>query len=343
MRHYSLLAITAALLAGGTAGSDTAWADTVRTEAGAQTGSIVNVSKTAIELNKGGSPIQIPVNEVVEIALDDEPFDVKTARRMVQNGQYADAIEKLKGLQPNNNELVNQEIQFLTSFSMGKLALAGAADRKEASTALLAFASKAPNSFHFYEVARMLGDLAVSSGDYSGAARYYAGLSSAPWPDYKMQALVLEGRALLAQEKAGEAITRFDQVLGANATVSGAARQKSFAAVGKAQALAATGKPKEGIELAQKVVDNADPKDTELFGRAYNALGQCYLQQDQNKEALLAFLHTDILFYTDPEIHAEALYHLTNLWKEVNAPDEATDARNLLNDRYPGSTWANRQ
>ena len=57
----------------------------------------------------------------------------------------------------------------------------------------------------------------------------------------------------------------------------------------------------------------------------------------------MAYLHTDILFYTDPEIHAEALYYLTNLWKEVNATDEATDARNLLNDRYPGSTWANRQ
>ncbi len=338
MRSLSLFSLLAVLLVG-----SPVLADSVRTASGAQTGTIVNVSKTAVQLDRGGSPVEIPVNEIVEIALDAEPFEVKTARRMVATGQFADAIDKLKGINPGDNELVRQEVEFLNAYSLGKLALAGSADKKQASAALLGFASKAPNSFHFYEVARMLGDLAVSSGDYSGAARYYGGLSSAPWPDYQMQALVLEGRALLAQDKAPEALQRFDRVLGTESTVSGAARQKSFAAVGKAQALAATGKADEGIELVLKVVENSDPNDSELFGRAYNALGRCYLQQNKDKEALLAYLRTDILFYTDPEIHAEALYHLSNLWKNVNAPDEATEARNLLTQRYPGSTWANRQ
>ncbi|MEW4454342.1 hypothetical protein AB1L30_16835 [Bremerella sp. JC817] len=338
MRQILFQAVAMALVAG-----SPVLADSVRTESGSQTGTIVSSTKDAVQLNKGGSPVEIPTNEIIEIALDAEPFDVKTARKMVQNGQFADAIEKLQNAQAGNNELVNQEIAFLRAYSMGKLALAGSGDRAAASKALLGFASGATNSFHFYDVARMLGDIAVSSGDYASAAKYYGGLANAPWPDYKMSALVLEGRALLAQDKGADAVKRFDQVLSTNASVAGAARQKNFAAVGKAKALASSGDAKQGIELAQKVVDNADPQDKELFGRAYNALGLCYLKSNQPKDALLAYLHTDILFYTDPEIHAEALYYLTNLWKQINDPDRATDARNLLNDRYPGSTWANKQ
>ena len=338
MRQYLFLATVATLVAGGPL-----LADTVRTTTGTpQSGTIVGTTADVIKLSKGGTTVEIPSNEVVEISLDDESFPVKSARRMVDDGQYADAIEKLKGEQ-GKNELVTQEIAFLRAYSMGKLALAGSGDRAAASKALLGFASGATNSFHFYDVARMLGDIAVSSGDYASAAKYYGGLANAPWPDYKMSALVLEGRALLAQDKAADAVKRFDQVLSTNASVAGAARQKSFAAVGKAKALASSGDAKQGIELAQKVVDNADPQDKELFGRAYNALGLCYLKSNQPKDALLAYLHTDILFYTDPEIHAEALYYLTNLWKQINDPDRATDARNLLNDRYPGSTWANKQ
>lgn len=338
MRQYLFLATVATFVAGGPL-----LADTVRTTTGTpQSGTIVGTTADVIKLSKGGTVVEIPTNEVVEVALDDETFPVKSARKMVEDGQYADAIEKLKGEQ-GKGELVKQEIAFLRAYAMGKLALAGSADKAAASKALLDFASQASGSYHFYEVARMLGDLAVSSGNYDGATKYYGALSKAPWPDMKMSGNVLEARALLAQDKADAAIKKFDQVLKTDASVAGAARQKSFASVGKAQALALTGKADEGIALAQKVIENADPQDKELFGRAYNALGQCYMKQSQPKEALLAYLHTDILFYRDPEIHAEALYHLSNLWKEVNSPDEATSARNLLINQYPGSVWTNRQ
>lgn len=338
MRHYFFPAVVAMLIA-----ASPLLGDSVRVTTGSpQSGTIVGTTADAIKLNKGGTVIEIPTNEVVEIMLDDEPYPVKTARRLVEDGQFAEVLEKLKG-EEGKNELAKQEIAFLRAYAKGKLALAGSADKAEASKALLDFATQSSNSFHFYEVARLLGDLAVSSGQYGQAAKYYGGLGKAPWPDFKMQARVLEGRALLAQEKAAEALQRFDEVISANASVPGAARQKSFATVGKAEALAMTDKPKEGAELAQKVIENADPQDKELFGRAYNALGRCYIQQNQPKEALLAYLHNDILFYSDPEIHAEALYYLSSLWKEVNSPDEAAEVRNMLNNRYPGSNWANRQ
>jgi len=336
MRLFTILSLALFL-------SSSALADTVRKENGVQTGTISQVSKTSVQLTSGGSSEEIPVNEILEVTFDSEPFAVKTARRAIQNGQYEDAIDKLKSVEEVSNENANQEIAFIRAYSLGKLAMAGAAEKQKAVDALLDFVKKSPNSFHFYEVARLLGDLAVSTGDYAGAEKYYGALASAPWPDYRMQALNLEGRALLAQNKSDEAIKRFDEVLATQASVTGIARQKSFASVGKAEALGQKNQPKEGITLAKKVIENGDPTDIELFGRAYNALGRCHLQLKDQKEALLAYLHTDILFATDPEIHAEALYNLASIWKGMSKTDEAAQARNMLNQRYPGSAWANMQ
>lgn len=317
-------------------------ADSVRTESGLQNGTVVSVSKTAVKLSKSGTTVDIPVNEIIEVSFDDEHFDVKAARNMVKNGQLEDALARIRNTEPAGREFVGHEVDFIRAYCMGRLALAGAEDKAKATAALSDFARKAPNSFHFFTVAELLGDLAVSSGDYAGAARYYGALTSAPWPDYKMRAMVLEGRALLAQDKAPEALAKFEQVLGVQTTVSGTKRQKDLATIGKAAALAQTGKPDEGTKLVEKVIEEGDPKDAELYGRAYNTLGLCRAKQDQKKQALLAYLHTDILFYGDPETHAESLFNLSALWRDLNNPDEATAARNLLHDRYPGSSWANK-
>lgn len=317
-------------------------ADSVRTESGLQNGTITAVSKTAVKLSKSGSTIDIPVNEIIEVSFDDEHFDVKAARNMVKNGQLEDALARIRNTEPAGREFVGHEVDFLKAYSMGRLALAGAEDKAKATAALMDFARKAPNSFHFYTVAELLGDLAVSTGDYAGAARFYGTLTSAPWADYKMKAMVLEGRALLSQEKAAEALAKFEQVLAVQTSVSGTKRQKDLATIGKAAALAQTGKPDEGTQLVEKVIEEGDPNDAELYGRAYNTLGLCRVKQDQKKQALLAYLHTDILFYGDPETHAESLFNLSALWRELNNPDEATSARNLLHDRYPGSSWANK-
>ncbi|MFI4876357.1 MAG: tol-pal system YbgF family protein, partial [Blastopirellula sp. JB062] len=121
---------------------------------------------------------------------------------------------------------------------------------------------------------------------------------------------------------------------------SGVARQKDFATVGKAICLAEQGKPADGVKLIQPVLERANPKDADLFSAAYNALGRCYLKEGKPKDALLAFLHTDILFYGNPEMHAEALYYMSKLWKEVNDPDKGVAAYELLRSRYAGSRWA---
>ena len=96
----------------------------------------------------------------------------------------------------------------------------------------------------------------------------------------------------------------------------------------------------EGVALLQDIINKNDPQDAPLFARTYNALGRCYLKLNKPKDALLAFLHTDVLFSGDAEAHAEALYHLSKLWSDMNKSDRAVAARTTLRERYAGSIWA---
>ncbi len=114
---------------------------------------------------------------------------------------------------------------------------------------------------------------------------------------------------------------------------------KMFDKVGQARCLADSN-PSQGIALIQEIIRAEDPKDMELFGLAYNAMGACNLKAGKDQSALLAFLHTDILFYKDPNTHAEALFHLVDLWQKVDKHDRATRARNTLRTRYAGTRWA---
>jgi tetratricopeptide (TPR) repeat protein len=190
----------------------------------------------------------------------------------------------------------------------------------------------------------LLGDLAVGSEDYENAVKYYGTIAAlAPFPEYKMRALIAQARALVAQRKFAEAQQKFESVLADNSDTVESKRQKLLAQVGKGRCLAETSTPEEGIQLIEQIIAENDPSDAELFGRAYNALGDCLLKSRKQKDALMAYLHVDVLFYAHPDIHAESLYHLNKLWAEIKKPDRAVAARNLLSDRYPGSVWSKRK
>lgn len=318
-----------------------ACADTVKTKSTTLTGKITGVSATVvtIEQNTGGSK-QIPVNEIEIVFFDDEPTLLKTARTAVAAGRYEDALAALEKIPQGEIKRpeVKQDMDFLKSLAAAKLALAGNGQIAEAGSAMAGFVSANANSFHYLEAAEVVGDLLVAAGKYAPAQKYYGEVAKAPWPDYKMRAGVAIGRALLAEGKAEEALKAFEEVLATQAQGELADRQRLAATLGKARCLAQSGKADEAIQLVQGVIEKADPEAAELHAKAYNVLGVSHRKAGRPKEALMAFLHTDVLYFTNPEDHVEALKNLVDLWKELQKPDRAARAEQILRDQYKQGT-----
>jgi tetratricopeptide (TPR) repeat protein len=205
------------------------------------------------------------------------------------------------------------------------------------------FVSRAENSHHYFEACEVLAELLVNRGSYDRAEPYFEKLAAAPWPETQWRAALLEGRMLLAQAKYGDALAKFDVVLnasGASAPADESEKLTLAATVGKADCLAESGKGADAIRMIEDVIAKADPEQAEAQALAYNALGRCYLKSDKPKDALLAFLHVDVLYQSVPEAHAEALSRLAPLWESMGKADRARDARKVLSDRYPQSRWA---
>lgn len=305
-------------------------------------GDITEMGRDEVTLDMSGVARKFPVNEIMRITYADEPGELNNARNAVLQRNWRQAQTELGKLDPGLlvRDLVKQDADYLKALCLAKLAMTEGGDKNAATTAMLNFVRTAPNNYHFYDAAEVLGDLAASSGKYAEAAKYYGPIANAPWGDYQMRANNAVGRALLAQKDFNGAMERFDAAMAVDLSTPEAAQQKVFATIGKAQALAETGKPDEGIAMLQDVIANNDPQDKTLFARTYNALGNCYLKANKPKDALQAFLFTDILFYDEADAHAEALYRLSKLWNDVNKSDRAVAARNTLRERYSGSVWS---
>lgn len=299
------------------------------------------MTRDEVTLDMAGVPRKFPVNEISRITYGDEPPELSNARNSVNAKNYNSALESLKQIPPGNLVRLHmqQDAAFYTALCNLKLAMTEGGDKAKAEAEMLKFVQANSTSYHFYEAAELLGDLATSSGKYAEAVRYYTPLTKAPFEDVQMRANNAAARGLMAQKNYPEALTRFEAVLASGLATQEAVNQKMFATIGKAQCLGETGKPDEGVKMLEEVIAKNDPQDAKLFARTYNALGACHLKANRDKDALLAFLHTDVLFYADGEAHAEALYNLTELWTKMNKADRATEARRTLRERYAGSIW----
>lgn len=298
-----------------------------------------------VTIDMAGLAKKFPASDIIKIAYGDEPTDLTSARNLVVDKNYNSAKDQLAKIDVSKIErdLIKQDVAYYKAFVDAKLALTEGGNKNDAASALNRFFKASPTSYHFYEAAETLGDLSVAIGKFDLAATYYGetGLGGAPWPEYKLKAGVLTGRALILAGKFDDAAKAFEAVTGSGENNPEANALKQHAIVGKAQCLAETGKADEGIAMLNEIVAKNDPQlDGKLFARAYNAMGNCYLKQMKPKEALMAFLKTDLLFFTDSDAHAEALAKLAPLWESTGHADRATDARNKLKERYSGSSWA---
>jgi tetratricopeptide (TPR) repeat protein len=340
MKMRWLVLATIAISAAGNVGRAV---DSIKTAKSTLPGQVVGMSPVQVELEQGASGVtkEIPVNEIQTIFFDNDPVELRTAKTHVLGGRYVEALAALERIkeEPSRPE-IRQDIEFYKALCCAKLALGGSGKIADAGRMMKTFADANSKSYHYFEASEIVGDLLVAVRQYGEAAAYYVRLEKAPWTDYKMRAGVAAGRALLAQGKTDEAQKAFDRVIATEAEGDLAQSQRTLAKLGKADALVVSKKTDEAIKSVEEILNTADAEDVPLMARAYNILGTAYRQAGRTKEALLAFLHVDVLYASVPDSHAEALANLADLWEQCRKTERANAARKTLEEHYKDSPWA---
>ncbi len=305
-------------------------------------GLIDNISSTEVVIRVNGAPRQLPANEIFRIQFANAPADLLQAAAAYRRGQFNEAKTGLAGvnLAEINDKWVKEEIAFMLASIDAKSALAGEGDKNAAGTLLVQFIGEYANSFHYYEAVELFADLAFSVGQFQTAGENYQKLANAPWPQMKVFGTLRLAHANVGQGQFDDALAKFEQVAGYNATTPEQQALVAEAQAGRARCLGETGKAQEGIAAVEKIITDNDPKTQKtLFAQAYNAQGVCYRSSSQNKDAILAFLHVHLIFNQNQDAHAEALYHLTQLWEAESKADRAASTKSLLREKYAGTFW----
>ncbi|HUQ69385.1 MAG TPA: tetratricopeptide repeat protein [Planctomycetaceae bacterium] len=342
IRLIRRLTVAAGLMA--TIGSTFA-ADNITRKSGPKlAGAITGTTKTELTIKPSvGDPVAVPANEIAIIDWDDATADLKLGVSDENGGRLDSAlarVRKSKADSQTSSDALKKEFDFIEARIIARMAKADPSKVDEAIAGLEKFRKAGADHFRFYESLRYLGEVQMVKADYAAARQSFEGLSQAPWNDVKLSGQVSLGRILMAEGNADEAVRMFDAAIAAAGNSSGEQARKYDAMLGKARALAAQSKHEEALKTLDEVTMKAPATETALQAEAYVLQGNSLQAMNRNKEAVLAYLHVDLLFPRETAYHAESLFHMAKLWKSVNSPDRGLDAEAKLTASYPKSEWA---
>lgn len=301
-------------------------------------GAVSQTSARGVQLSKAGATQNISAGDILKILYEGDPPPLTRGRELALKGEYAKALGELKNVAIAGlpRDVMKADAAFYTVLCQARLALAGKGNKEEASKQTLAFAGRFKDSWHFFDAARLLGDLELALGNNDQALKYYGYLANAPSSDTKIEAVYLQGLVYLKQADSAAAMAQFDKILSLKAQTTETARIQNLAKAGKAVGLAFSGDSQKGLSLINGLIAELDPADVELAARIYNAQGAGYEAAGDDEGAVMAYLHTHLMFSAQPDAHAEALKRLVELWPKIGKPERAAAARQELKQRYPG-------
>lgn len=310
---------------------------------GKAAGTITGMSKTEVTVKPiTGSEIKVPANDIAAIEWDAAPAGLNLAYSLEKSGNLTEALSrftKALGDVKSGNENLKADIEYAIARITAKLALTDAGQRDEASKKLQAFVKAHPDNYNYYDAFNWLGRIDLARRNFAEAQEAFNTLAQAPWPDYKMAARVAAGRIAMAENKPDVAVQAFDEVIHAPAKTPAEEARRYEAMIGKAKGLIQQNQQEQALGLLTEVIDKAPADNAPIQAQAWVLQGDALQALNRAKEALLAYLHVDVLYPGESALHAEALYHLNHLSKALQHPDRAADAQAKLVSQYPNSEW----
>lgn len=299
-------------------------------------GDVESESPTEVVVKVGATSVPVPTDQIVAIRYDGQPATIQLAETREDAGKLAEAAELFRKAagEAAGKPLVAQMAQFREAAALADLATNETDRAKDAKERLLRFVQTYPNGRHIIPAREALAKLQLSTGDYRGAEATIAALSKLPRAAER--GAVLRARVLARQGRFDEAISELDRLIGSLPDRSAALREARLA---KAESLVGAKKYKEAETLVRQVIADAPAEDAASQSAAYNTLGDCLRAANHPKEALLAYLHTDLLYGKDKQEHPRALFQIEKLFRLLKQDGRADEYAQRLKQEYPRSQW----
>lgn len=311
-------------------------------------GKVTAVSKTGVTVKPPvGADVKVAANDIVDVRWDGEPAKLITARGAARAARFTRALEGYADVatDPKSNAPnVKLDLQYLVARATAGQALAGSGKLADAKAKLAGFLQVGGSSFRYFPAVELLGRVELALGNHDDAKSQFTDLASAPWLDYKMSGQSSLARVLLAKDSVDEALAAFQAVITLGGTNADAAvkSQKYQAVLGKSTCLIrkqGDASYQAALKDLNLVLNEVSDTNSRVLAETYLRQGDCLRLLGRQKEAVLAYLHVDLLFAAEAPLHAESLFHLGSLWSAVGHPERASSARERLRSDYPQSPW----
>jgi len=310
-------------------------------------GEITTVSQTEVVVKpKVGEAVTVPANDVLDVDYEAAPPSLRIARSQERGGRFIEALAtyaQAASESPTTNANLKSEIEFLQARVQARIAMADPAQMDAAIQQLQGFLSRNKDHYRYYDAQLLLGEVSLAGDNVTGAESAFAVVAGAPWTDVQMAGKLGSARILFRQGNAAGAQTIFDEIVanaGGNDPATAARRLEAM--LGQAQCLRSQGRHADAVPIFATIVHDATEHDTRLQAEAYIGQGEAYVASNKSKEAITRFLIVDVVpgLAQHGDLHAEALYQLSQLWPTVGQPVRGAEASAKLQEDYPNSEWA---
>jgi tetratricopeptide (TPR) repeat protein len=300
-------------------------------------GQVKSESAGEVVVSVGTSTVSVPTDQILSIRYDGQPATLQLAETRENAGQLAEAAELFKKAagEAADKPLVAQMALYREASALTGLALAEPDRVKDALDRLLRFVQAYPSGRHIIAALEDLVRLQLKSGDYKGAEAATAEL--AKFPQGSFRASVLHAKMLAQQGHDDAAIAELDRIITSLPDRSTVLRDATLV---KVQDLVGLKKYKEAETLVRKVIQDTPAEDAVAQSALYNTLGDCLRAANRPKDALLAYLHTDLLYSKDRQEHSRALFQIEKLFRQLKQESRADEFAQRLRQEYPRSQWA---
>ena len=300
-------------------------------------GQVQTETAREVVVSVGASTVSVPTDQILSIRYDGQPATLQLAESRENAGQLAEAAELFKKAagEAADKPLVAQMSLYREASALAGLAIVEPDRVQDAKDRLLRFTQTYPSGRHIIAALEDLARLQLNAGDYAGAGTSIAELAKRP--EASLRAAALRAKMLSRQGHDDAAISELDRLLASLPDRSSARHEATLA---KARSLVGLKKHKEAETLVRQVIQATPAEDAAAQSAAYNTLGDCLRAANRPKDALLAYLHTDLLYSKDRQEHPRALFQIEKLFRQLKQDGRADEFAQRLRQEYPRSQWA---